>query len=120
MNHPLKALREMSWVLKLGGKALIVEARTSWVLRLALALTKHEYIDTSVDPFGPASCQTRNDDNWDGNNAIGDLLFSDVARLDSALPELEIIHHKYTEFLLFLNSGGVNFKAPYIPLPKAL
>ncbi len=120
MDYPLKALRERERVLKPGGKALIVEARASWTMRLALALTGHEYIDHAMDPFGPASCQTRAGNNWDGNNAIGDALFSDLSRLKTALPGFQMIHCRHREFLLFLNSGGVNHKTPHVPLPETV
>jgi len=118
MDYPLKALREFERVLKLGGKALIVEACASWSMQLALSVTKHEYIDKSVDPFGFPSCQTREGNNWNGNNAIGDALFSDFSRLKNTLPGFDNIHFRHTEFLLFLNSGGVNHKTPYISLPN--
>lgn len=118
LNYPVKALHEMARVVKAGGNILILEVNDSWLLRLLLFLTKHEYIDTSVDPFGPEPCQTRSDSNWDGNNAVGDLLFSDKERLESEIPELEMVHHRFIETFIFLNSGGVNYRAPYIPLPK--
>ena len=120
MDHPIRAIKEMTRVLKHGGVLLVMEVHTSWILRLVLLLTRHEYIDQSVDPFGPESCQSRTGDNWDGNNAIGDLIFSDFSRLEKAIPQLECVGHRYVECLLFLNSGGVNFKAPYIPLPELI
>ena len=85
---------EFERVLKPGGKALIVEACASWSMRLALSATRHEYIDTSVDPFGLPSCQTREGNNWNGNNAIGDALFSDTSRLKDALPGFDMIHFR--------------------------
>lgn len=94
-----------------------MEVHSSLLLRLLLRLTGHEYVDMRVDPFGGQSCQPRWKDNWSGNNAIGDLLFSDRARLAAALPELRLVHHRFTESILFMNSGGVNFKTPHVPLP---
>jgi len=117
MDFPMKAMREFSRVTRSGGKILVLEAHASWLLRRLLAARGHEYVDTSVDPFGTESCQ-RSDDNWDGNNAIGDLIFGNRQRFNEALPELDIIHHRYSECLVFINSGGVNHKAPYIPMPK--
>lgn len=117
MHHPLLALREMARALKPGGKALIMEVHASLLLRLLLKITGHEYVDRKVDPFGPESCQSRLGDHWNGNNAIGDLLFEDRARLARELPEFKMIHHRFTESFLFVNSGGVNYKAPHMPLP---
>jgi SAM-dependent methyltransferase len=59
MDHPLAALREMARVLKPSGAALIMEVHTSWLTRLVLSITRHEYVDLSVSPFGPGSCQSR-------------------------------------------------------------
>lgn len=117
MHHPLAALREMARVLKPGGKALIVEVHASRLLRAMLSATGHEYVDFNVDPFGSESCQSRAGDHWNGNNAVGDLLFGDPGRLRQALPQFSLAHHCFTETVLLVNSGGVNYHAPHIPLP---
>jgi len=119
MDHPLHALHEMARVLKPSGLAFIVEPHASLLLRLLLKYTDHEYVDKSVDPFGVDSCQSRKGGTWDGNNAIGDLLFTDWNRLGKEIPQLSCVRHRFTEIFLFINSGGVNYKAPYIPLPLA-
>jgi len=118
MHHPLAAVHEMARVVRPGGKLLIVEVHASWLLRLTLSMTRHEYIDVAIDPFSGQSCQTREGNHWNGNNAIGDRLFLDRVRFAAAVPQLELIHHRFTEALIFINSGGVNVKVPYIPLPK--
>jgi SAM-dependent methyltransferase len=117
INFPVAALHEISRVLKPSGKVLIVEPHVSLLLRLALSLTFHEYIDQRIDPYSGQPCLTRPGDNWSGNNAIGDCLFREPEVFDRAFPELKIVSHRFTEAILLLNSGGVYKKVPYIPLP---
>jgi SAM-dependent methyltransferase len=119
MNFPVTALGELARVTRPGGKVLVLESSNSRLLRLLLSLRGHEYVDDRVDPFSNESCQ-RSGDNWDGNNALGDLIFSDREKLKRVLPELEVVHHRFCECLLFVNSGGVNHRAPYVPLPRPL
>tara|TARA_E500000331_G_scaffold292997_1_gene290111 strand:+ start:2783 stop:3592 length:810 start_codon:yes stop_codon:yes gene_type:complete len=119
MNFPLRAIAELARVTRKGGKVLVLEPHNSWLLRQLLMLSGYEYVDEGVDPFGAEPC-LRSEDNWDGNNAIGDLLFGDQKRLRESLPDLEIIHHEYSECLMFMNSGGVNHRTPYIPLPRMI
>jgi len=118
-TYPAHALSEFMRVLKPGGHALIIESTNSLLLRGLLRATRHEYIDASVNPFGDQPCQ-RNAQNWDGNNAIGDLLFRDQARFTCAFPGFDILHQRYRECMLFMNSGGVNHRTPYVPMPNPL
>ena len=119
LGHPRRALAECQRVVRPGGKLIIWESHASLLLRALLAARGHEYVDFSVDPFGEKTCQ-RSEDNWDGNNAIADLLFGDSQRLSAAFPSLDRVHHRFVECLVFMNSGGVNHKAPYVPLPRPL
>jgi hypothetical protein len=49
-----------------------------------------------------------------------DLLLEDKARFFRKVPHLALIHENYSEFLTFLNSGGVGAKTAYVPLPMAV
>lgn len=117
VQRPRTALSEFSRILKPDGVLIVIESHNSWLLRRLLSLLKHEYVDENIDPFSSENCQ-RGADNWDGNNAIGDLLFLNKERFKREFPEFSIVHHRFTESLLFMNSGGVNCKAPYVPLPE--
>jgi SAM-dependent methyltransferase len=117
LARPSQAVKEMSRVVKSGGSLLVAEPHASVSMRLALALTRHEGIDTRVDPFGAQSCQTGGSPDG-GNNAIGDLLFGDMERFLRAFPALALEHHRLVECLTFLNSGGVGYRAPCVPLPR--
>ncbi len=117
VEQPRRAIEEMGRVLAVGGALLIAEPHASAMLRLALRITGHEYVDDRVDPLGDGSCQTRGSGRLGGNNAVGDLTFGDLERLGRAFPYLKVEHHRMLECLTFLNSGGVAYRAPYIPLP---
>ena len=117
LGRPKRALAECIRVIPPGGRIIIWESHASRLLRTLLAIRGHEYVDFSVDPFGEKTCQ-RSEDNWDGNNAIADLLFGNRERVSATFPSLQMVHHRYIECLVFINSGGVNHKAPYVPMPR--
>jgi len=118
LSHPREGIREMIRVLRPGGLLLVTEPHASVVMRMALRFTGHEYVDPRVDPFGSASCQTAGDPRVNGNNAVGDLLFTNRDRFQRAFPQLRVEAYRLVECLAFLNSGGVGFEAPCIPLPQ--
>jgi SAM-dependent methyltransferase len=114
LTKPRRGLEEMLRVLRPGGRLLIAEPHASLSMRLALAVTRHESVDWGVDPFGPATCQTKGD----GNNAIPDLMFGNLARFLREFPGLTVEHDRFVEWLTFLNSGGVSHRTPHVPLPQ--
>lgn len=118
LTQPLLAIKEMARVLRAGGRLLITEPHASLAMRMVITLTGHEYVDPNVDPFGPESCQSCADPAMNGNNAIGDLIFSDHARFQAAFPFLKVEHDRLVECVTFLNSGGVSYRVPCVPLPQ--
>lgn len=116
MAFPLRALQEAQRVVRLNGKIFILEPHGSAALRLLLYAANHEYFDPTVNPYAEENCKSSIDPSI-GNNAIGDLIFSDHGQFRKRFPGLRVDHHKISEFLLFANSGGVNVSLPYIPLP---
>lgn len=119
LDRPRVGIEEMLRVVRPGGRLLIAEPHLSAALRAILALTRHEHVDWRVDPFGGGSCKRPGAAADDGNNAIGDLLFADPGRFQREFRGLTLEHHRLTECLTFLNSGGVGYRAPYLPLPQA-
>lgn len=118
LPHPRQCIEEMVRVLRAGGLLLIAEPHASLMMRFVVKLTGHEYVDRNVDPFGLSSCQTSQYPGTNGNNAIGDLLFGNFDRFRQAFPSLHLEEHRLSECLMFLNSGGVGFQVPCLPLPQ--
>ena len=46
------------------------------------------------------------------------MIFEDKESFYKNINGFKIIHHKYSEFLCFINSGGVISKTFYVPLNK--
>jgi len=120
LEFPLRGLDEAQRVIRPGGKIFILEPHGSWFLKTTLRLTKHEYFDPNIDPYGEQSCKSLDPDPASGNNAIGDMIFGDLKQFERRYPQLSIEHWRMNECFSFLNSGGVNVSAPYLPLPPAL
>lgn len=120
LPFPARGMHEMIRVLRPGGRLFIADAHVSLLLRLVLALSRHEIIDWNVDPLGAATCQPNPGAAGVGNNAIADLMFGDRERFRRTFPQLELERHRYTECLFLLNSGGVGYRAPRLPVPAFL
>ena len=78
---------------------------------------KIEGYDKTIDILNEeVPCNDINDP-WSGNNAIPNLIFDNFSKFNSKLGnKFELIHSKKSEFLAFLNSGGVIAKTFYVPL----
>ena len=118
LPSPLSGLMELARVVRKGGQICIQEPHASLTLRALLALFRHEHIDFSVDPFGAENCLPNQKGPDDGNNAIGDLLFSDLARFEQAMPQFKVVYRRFRHFLLYLNSGTLTGDRFHIPLPR--
>ena len=56
-------------------------------------------------------------DIWSGNITISHLIFDDIENFNNKFgKKFSIIHQKFFECFIFLNSGGVSSKTFYIPL----
>ncbi len=116
--RPIRFVREAHRVLKPGGKLLIQEVNCSLMLRAILIAMRHESYDFSADVFDPDHVCTDEENPWAGNNAIPNLLFDDKERFERQAPSFEMIEKRTSEFLVFLNSGGVTAKTFSIRLPR--
>lgn len=114
---PLRFFEEVRRILKPGGHLLIQEMNASLAMRLLLRLLRHESYSFDPDVFDPEVICTDPKKPWSANCAIPNLLFDDPERFRQHVPYFEIRRSSFSEFFIWLNSGGVNAKAPYVPLP---
>lgn len=120
LAQPLQFFREMSRILKKGGRLIVQDVHCSVFLRLALRLQRHEGYDFNADVYDESVPCTDANDPWAANNALVDLLFEDEPRFQRAVPQFRRIHRSHSEFLTLLNSGGVIARAAHVPLPMPL
>jgi SAM-dependent methyltransferase len=117
LAFPLEFFRQSDRILKPGGLLIIQETNASYMMRLLLRMMKHEGYNLNADVFDERSPQTDEKDLWSANNAISNLLFNDREKFSANIAGFEIIHDRYAEFAVLLNSGGIIAKTFYIPLP---
>ncbi len=117
LPYPVKFLEEMQRILKPGGFLLIQEVNCSLFMRLLLHLMRHEGYSFDVDGFDKNLAACEPDKLWSGNNAIPNLLFDDLERFKREIPYFNVVKASFSEFLVFLNSGGVTAKTFSVPLP---
>ena len=108
----------MNRILKKNGKLIIQDVSCSVMHQIITLIMKHEGFNFETDVFSTKESCTDNDDLWSGNIAIPDMIFEDKESFYKNINGFKIIHHKYSEFLCFINSGGVISKTFYVPLNK--
>tara|TARA_B100000780_G_scaffold176070_1_gene123372 strand:- start:2103 stop:2900 length:798 start_codon:yes stop_codon:yes gene_type:complete len=118
--YPTKFFEEMSRILKPGGKLIIQEINCSFFMKLLLRVMRHEGFDYTIDVFDKNKVCTDENDLWSANCAIPNLLFDDIEVFKSKFKYFKVEHTSYSEFFLFINSGGVISKTSYIPLASIL
>ncbi len=117
LARPIAFFPEAARILKPGGLLLVRDVKCSFLTRLMARLTRVEGYSYAVDVFDPTVELSDPSNLWEANNAIPDLLFDDRAAFARAVPEFEIVHERFEECLLMLNSGGVTHKTVSVPLP---
>jgi SAM-dependent methyltransferase len=116
--QPLQLFAEMRRILKPGGFLLVQEINASLSMRLVLRLMRHEGYAFDANVFDPDEICTDPKDLWSANCAIPNLLFDDRAEFERNIPFFRIERSTFSEFFLFLNSGGVIAKTVSVPLPQ--
>ncbi len=115
--YPSLFFKEMNRILKPGGKLIIQEINCSFVMRQLLKIMRHEGFDFTINVFDTSLICTDPDDLWSANCAIPNLLFDDKKKFNKEIDYFKIIYSSHSEFLNFINSGGVISKTSNIPLP---
>jgi SAM-dependent methyltransferase len=118
--YVMNFFEEMNRVVKPGGKLIIQEIYSSYLMRLILRLMKHEGYDFNINIWDKKIICTNPDDLWSANCVIPNLLFNDMDVFKKNIPYFDVILKRHTECFMFLNSGGVIAKTKYIPLAKPL
>ena len=114
--NPARCLKQLTKYLRKGGLILINEPETSFFLKLIQLVTKDEGWSYKKNIFDTELDQLESEDPWFSNTATGELLFKDVDRFNKEFPEYTFIKNELSEFLIFINSGGVNTNIFKIPL----
>lgn len=115
--YPIKFLEEMYRILKPGGKLIVQEAHCSIAFQLITIIMRHEGFDFTKNVWDEKSPMTNENDLWAGNIALSSLIFDDKKKFENKFgKKFQVVHNKYFEFLIFLNSGGVTSKTFYLPL----
>jgi SAM-dependent methyltransferase len=119
--QPILFLKEMNRVLRVGGLLIIQDPTHSLFTELILIISKHEGYSFEIDVFDEKNILVLEPDQISSaNTVVSNLLFDDKEIFRKHVPGFEIILDKPSECVIFANSGGVNSKSVYLPLPRFL
>ena len=106
--NPARCLFNLSKYLKNGGYVLINEPESSFILKLLQIILDDESWSLEDDVFNKNKNLFNPKNPWISNTAIAQLLFHDKNKFHKNFPQFKIEKNFVSEFLIFLNSGGVN------------
>jgi|TARA_B110001452_G_scaffold258737_1_gene254286 SAM-dependent methyltransferase len=116
---PIKFFKEMNKILKSNGRLIIFESHCSVMFQLATTIMKHEGFDFTLNVWDEKNPKSNEKDAWHGNIAVPHLIFDDKKGFEKNLGKSFIVEYdKFTECLIFLNSGGVTSKTKCIPMNR--
>ena len=114
--NPSKTLKKISKFLKKDGLILINEPETSFLLKLIQIILDDESWSLTDNVFQIDQNLFNPKDPWTSNTAIAQLLFKNEKKFCEMFPEYIIEKNTVSEFIIFLNSGGVNSSFFHIKL----
>ena len=114
-SNPSKTLKEISKYLKKGGLVLLNEPEASFFLRFIQYILDDEGWSFKVNIFNIKKDIFKSKDPWFSNTATANLLFSDTKKFHKNFPFYKITKNELSEFLIFINSSGVNQNTFHIP-----
>jgi len=120
LAFPKRFLDECQRILRPGGKLIIQDIHTSFMMRMILRLMRHEGFDETVNVFHENKPCNKPGDPWSANCSIPKMLFDSHEEFQNQYPMWRVMHDRKVEFLQFLNSGGVVAKTKFIPLNSYL
>jgi 2-polyprenyl-3-methyl-5-hydroxy-6-metoxy-1,4-benzoquinol methylase len=112
--NPSNCLHKLSKYLKTNGVILINEPETSFMLKLLQIILDDESWSLTDDVFNKYKNLFNPKNPWISNTAVAQLLFINKYKFEKNFPQYSIEKNYVSEFLIFLNSGGVNSNFFYL------
>ena len=104
-------------VLKKNGIIIIHDPELSFTFKFIIYLMKHEGYDLTANPYYNFK-EYKKKDPWASNAALAKLVFSDQKKFENKFTNLKILENSFSEFFIFMLSGGIVAKTFTINLPK--
>ena len=112
-----KAIKKINNLYNKGHKIIIFTARFMGRTDDNISKAYEIGFDFTKNVWDENLAMSNEDDVWSGNIAISHLIFDDTEKFNNRFGnKFSIIHQKFFECFIFLNSGGVTSKTFYIPL----
>mgnify|MGYP006184746013 CR=1 FL=1 len=115
-SNPYMTLKKISKYLKKNGLIVMNEPEASFFLRLIQYLLDDEGWSFNVNIFSKKKDIFKPLNPWLSNTATAHLLFANEKKFNRHFPNYKIEKNELSEFLIFINSSGVNQNIFHVPL----
>ncbi len=115
LASPVTFIQEIYRLLRPGGRMVIQDVHTSFMMKVMMLLMKHEGWSYQIQVFDPSLVANDPKDPWSANCAIPELLFEDHQKFEENFPGFSVIHDRFCEAFIFPLSGGVIAKKKLFP-----